>query len=84
MPQQFPALVTPSRNNHTEYPLLLSCLLSQARPLKLSDHLFDAMHPTIAFFFEDALAPNLLNHLENRITSHGSWEVARPHREGAA
>lgn len=65
------------------YHLLTHFLLSQTRPLKLPDQLLDAMHQTIATWGEDALAPALLNRLEDRMTAYGPWTVARPHHGGA-
>ncbi|MEZ0309855.1 MAG: oxygenase MpaB family protein [Ramlibacter sp.] len=55
------------------YHLLTRFLLDQTRPLALPDELLQPMHGTVAGWHHDLRAPDWVNRLEDRLTTHGPW-----------
>lgn len=50
-------------------------LLDQTRPLKLPEHLLNDINRTIGAWGNDPKGPWWLNHLEDRMTQTGKWNV---------
>ena len=61
------------------YHFMSRVLMSQTRPLQLPDGLLNQLDAVVKGWSEDPHAPAWLNQLEDRLTTHGSWNpgVAR-------
>ncbi len=57
------------------YHFMSRILLDQTRPLKLPEHLLNDINSTIGAWGDDPKAPQWLNHLEDRMTQTGKWNV---------
>ena len=61
------------------YHFMSRVLMGQTRPLQLPDGLLNQLDAVVKGWSEDPHAPAWLNQLEDRLTTHGSWNpgVAR-------
>lgn len=57
------------------YHFMSRILLDQTRPLKLPVHLLNNVNSTMGAWGHDPKAPKWLNHLEDRMTKPGNWNV---------
>ncbi|MEP7156735.1 MAG: oxygenase MpaB family protein [Betaproteobacteria bacterium] len=60
------------------YQLMTKLMMDQTKPLKLPEHVRGNIACMVEQWSDDPKAPNWMNKLEDKLTTHGSWTASTP------